>query len=274
MIKERYNFNDEDKKMLKKVFWRTLTLSSTYNYERMQGLGYVYTMIPVIKRFWKDPEDQKAAYKRHFELFNTTPTMGSFITGLSASMEKEAAADPEFDKSSINAVKVSLMGPFAGIGDSIFWGALRVITLGIGVSLAMTGNILGAIIHLLLFNAIAFIPRYYGTYLGYGVGSNFIRKAIDSGVMGLITKGASIIGLMTVGAMTCTMVRFSIPLVMNIEGNKLELQTALFDAILPGLLPLLLTFVCYKCISKGVKPIWLMLMLLVLGVLGSVAGIF
>lgn len=273
MIKEKYNFSDEDNKMLKQVYRRTLTLSSTYNYERMQGLGYVYTMIPVIKRFWKNSEDRAAAYKRHFELFNTTPTMGSFITGLSAAMEKEAANDPNFDKSSINAVKVSLMGPFAGIGDSLFWGAWRVITLGIGISLAMTGNIIGAIIHLLLFNLPAHFVRYYGGFLGYGMGSNFIRKAIDSGVMGKITRAAGIVGLMTVGAMTCTMVKFNIPLVLNIQGSKLAIQATL-DSILPGMLPLLLTFGCYKGLNKGIKPIWLMLILIAAGVLGTVIGIF
>ncbi len=273
MIKEKYNLSNEDNKMLKQVFWRTMTISSTYNYERMQGLGYVYTMIPVIKRFWKDPKDQKTALKRHFELFNTTPTMGSFITGLSAAMEKEASKDPNFDTTSINTVKVSLMGPFAGIGDSIFWGAVRVITLGIGASLAATGNILGAVIHLLLFNLVAFFPRYYGTYIGYGMGSSFIKKAIDSGVMGQITKAAGIIGLMTVGAMTCTMVKFNIPLVMSIQGNKLEIQS-LLDSIMPGMLPLLLTLGCFKSLGKGGKPIWMMLLLIVLGVAGAVIGIF
>ena len=118
MINNAFTVQDkEDKKMLKKVFWRTMTLSSTYNYERMQGLGYVYTMIPVIKRYYKNEEDRIEAYKRHYELFNTTPTMGGFITGLSTSMEKEASEDPTFDKNSINAVKLSLMGPFAGITE-------------------------------------------------------------------------------------------------------------------------------------------------------------
>lgn len=263
----------EDRKMLKKVYWRTMTLSSTYNYERMQSLGYVYTMIPVIERYYKNKEDKIEAYKRHYELFNTTPTMGGFITGLSTSMEKEASEDENFDKSSINAVKLSLMGPFAGIGDSIFQGSLRIISLGIGIALAAQGSILGVILHLLIYNVLAHLLRYYGVFAGYNMGTSFIKTASENGILGQITKAASIVGLMTIGAMTCSMISFEIPAVLNIQGSELVIQDML-NQIFPNLLPLLLTFVCYKLVNKNVKPIWIMLGLMVLGVIGKVIGIF
>lgn len=274
MTNQTFKVSDpQDKKMLKKVFWRTMTLSSTYNYERMQALGYLYTMIPVIDRYNKDKEDRLEGYKRHYELFNTTPTMGGFITGLSASMEKEAAEDKNFDKSSINAVKLSLMGPFAGIGDSIFQGSLRIISLGIGVALAAQGSILGVLIHLLLYNVLAHLLRYYGVFAGYNMGSSFLKSASENGALGKLTKGAGIVGLMTVGAMTCSMVSFSIPAVAKIQGSEIVIQDML-DQIFPNLLPLILTFVCYKMLKKNVKPIWIMLGMMVVGVLGKVIGIF
>lgn len=263
----------EDKKMLKKVFWRTMTLSSTYNYERMQALGYVYSMIPVINRYYEKKEDRIQAYKRHYELFNTTPTMGGFITGLSTSMEKEASQDENFDTSSINAVKLSLMGPFAGIGDSIFQGSLRIISLGIGIALAAQGSILGVIIHLLLYNVLAHLLRYYGVFAGYNMGTTFLKSASESGFLGKITKGAGMVGLMTVGAMTCSMISFSIPAVVKIQGSELIIQDML-DQIFPNLLPLILIFVCYRLLKKNVKPIWIMLGMMVVGVIGKVAGIF
>ncbi len=273
MIKDKYNLSTEDDKMLKKVYRRTLSLSSTYNYERMQGLGYVFSMIPVIKRFYKKPEEQAEAYKRHFELFNTTPSMGGFITGLSAAMEKEASEDKSFDTRSINAVKVSLMGPFAGIGDTLFLAVLRIISLGVGVALCAQGNFLGVILHLLIYNGFAHITRYYGVYWGYGMGGNFIKTAVSSGALGYVTKGAGIVGLMTVGAMVCNMVKLNIAWVPTIQGSEIAIQEIL-DSIFPFLLPLGLTFLCFKLISKGVKPIWLMLGLMVLGVVGKVLGIF
>jgi mannose/fructose/N-acetylgalactosamine-specific phosphotransferase system component IID len=273
MIKERFQLSKEDDKMLKSVFWRTMTLSSTYNYEKMQALGYIYSMIPVIKRQYHTKEEQIEALQRHNEIFNTTPTMGSLITGLSASMEVEASQNPNFDKGSINALKVSLMGPFAGIGDSIFQGSLRIIALGIGISLALSGNVLGVLLHLLIYNIPAHFVRYYGVYMGYGLGSGFIKKATESGLMGYITKGASIVGLMTVGAMCCTMVSFQIPAVVNIQGTELALQS-IFDQIFPNLLPILLTFGCFKALNKGAKPILIMLLFMVIGVVGKIAGLF
>jgi PTS system mannose-specific IID component/fructoselysine and glucoselysine-specific PTS system IID component len=273
MIKDKFNLSAEDDRMLKSVYRRTLSLSATYNYERMQGLGYVFAMIPVINRFYTTKEQRVAAYKRHFELFNTTPSMGGFITGLSTAMEKEASKDEKFDTTTINALKVSLMGPFAGIGDTIFWAALRIISLGIGISLCRVGNPLGILLHLLIFNVVAHIPRYYGVYYGYGLGSSFIQTAIKEGTLGYLTKAAGIVGLITVGAMTCQMVSFNIPWVPNISGSPLDIQATL-DSIFPYLLPLLLTFFCFRLLSKGIKPIWIMLGMMVFGVIGKGVGIF
>ena len=263
----------EDKKMCRSMFWRTMTLSATYNYETMQALGFMYAMMPAINRFYKTDEERKRALIRHNEIFNTTPTMGGIITGLAASMEKEASENADFDTKSISAVKVSLMGPFAGIGDSLFWGSVRIISLGVGITLAMSGNILGMIVHLLIYNIPAHILRYYGVYKGFEMGGSLMKTASDSGIMGKLTKGASIVGLMTVGAMACSMTSFSISKVFNIQGTELAIQSVL-DTIFPNLLPLLLTFGCYKAIKKGVNPALLMLILLVIGVIGKYLGLF
>lgn len=263
----------EDKKMCRSMYWRTMTLSATYNYETMQALGFMYAMMPAINRFYKTEEEKSAALKRHNELFNTTPTMGGIITGLAASMEKEASRSDDFDTASISAIKVALMGPFAGIGDSLFWGSLRVISLGVGIGLAQSGSILGAILHLLIYNIPAHIIRYFGVFLGFEMGGNLMQTASESGIMGKLTKGAGIVGLMTVGAMACTMTNFKIDKVFTIQGSELAIQNIL-DTIFPNLLPLLLTFVCYKAIKKNVNPAVLMLILLVFGVIGKYIGVF
>ncbi len=264
---------NEDKKMCRSVFWRTMTLSSTYNYETMQALGFMYSMMPVINRFYKTKEERDAALKRHNEIFNTTPTMGGIITGLVASMEKEASENPDFDTSSISAVKVSLMGPFAGIGDSLFWGTLRVISLGIGISLAMSGSILGAIVHLLIYNIPSHIVRYYGVFKGFEMGGNFMKNMSNSGIMGSLTRGAGIVGMMTVGAMSVTMTSFNISKVFTIQGSEIVVQDVL-NSICPNLLPLLLTFGCYKAIKKGKNPAVVMVINLIIGIIGKYLGLF
>lgn len=271
-LAKKYNITPDESKLITKTCWRSLSLSASYTFERMQALGYLYTMIPAINKYYDKKEDRIEAYKRHFELFNTTPTVGTFITGLTASMEKEAAQDKDFDTSSINALKVALMGPFAGIGDSIFWGSLRIISLGIGISIAQTGSVLGAIVHLVLFNVIASLVRYYGEVLGFGLGSDFLKKAASSGVMNFVTKAAGIVGLMTVGAMTCTMVNFQIPFVLNISGAELSIQS-FFDGIFPNVLPLLLVFGCFGLVKKGISATWLIFGVMIIGIAGRFFGI-
>ena len=263
----------EDKKMCTSIFWRTMTLSSSWNYETQQALGFTYSMIPAIKRFYKNPEDQKKALARHNELFNTTPTMGGIITGLAASMEKEASENPDFDTRSISAIKLALMGPFAGVGDSIFWGTLRVISLGVGISLAATGNIIGAIAHLLIYNIPAHLLRYYGVFKSYELGQGFMQKISESGLFATITKACGIVGMMTVGAMACTMTNFSLSKPFTIQGTSFVLQD-LFDALCPNVLPLLLTYFCYRQIKKGTNPAVLMVLLLVFGIVGKFVGLF
>lgn len=257
--------------MLTSLFWRTMTLSASWNYETQQALGYTYAMLPVLRRFYPDKEKRIEAMKRHNVLFNTTPTMGGIITGLTASMEKKASEDPEFDTTSINTVKIALMGPFAGIGDSIFQGTLRVITLGIGISLAASGNVFGAILHILLYNVLAHLVRYYGVTSSYEMGDQLMSNMSESGLMGRLTKAASIVGMMTVGAMAVTMTSFSIDKVWTIQGSEIVVQDVL-DSIFPCLLPLVLTWGCYKLLKKGMSPALLMLILIVVGTLGKMIG--
>ena len=132
--------------MLRKAFWRSFTLYAAVSPAKQGASGFCYSLMPFINKFYKnDEEGKKAALTRSMSYFNTTITLSTFIMGLVASMEKKNSEQKDFDASSINAVKSSLMGPLAGIGDSIFWGVLRVIAAGIAVGLGMTGNILGEI---------------------------------------------------------------------------------------------------------------------------------
>lgn len=159
--------NKIEKKQLKSVFWRSFALQGAFNYERMQNVGYMYAMLPVIKKLYRNKEDQAAAITRHLEIFNTTPAVVPTIMGISAAMEEENANNPAFDVQSINAVKASLMGPLAGIGDSIFWGTVRIIAAGIGVSIAKDGNLFGPLLFLVLYNLPNILVRIFGLKLGY-----------------------------------------------------------------------------------------------------------
>ncbi len=59
------------KQDIKKVYTRNLFgLQLGWNYEKMQGLGYAYVIMPVLKRLYgDDPEKMKKALKMQLLLF-------------------------------------------------------------------------------------------------------------------------------------------------------------------------------------------------------------
>lgn len=197
---------------LRSVFWRSFTLQGSWNYERQQHMGYAFAMSPALKRIYQDPTELGRALQRHLVLFNTTPHLSTFIFGLSIAMEEENQRNPEFNEESINAIKTSLMGPLAGIGDSIFWGSLKVIAAGMGIYFAQQGSLLGPILALLVYNLPHLLCRWYGLKLGYRAGTTWLMRIYQSGLMDRVTYIASIVGLMVVGAMTASMIDITTPL--------------------------------------------------------------
>ena len=268
-----YDYDKLTKKELNQVFWRSFGLEWSWNYERQMNMSYCYSMLPVIKKLYPNKEDQVAAMKRHLEFFNTTPQLATLILGISAAMEESNANDPEFDTESINSVKVSLMGPLAGIGDSFIWGTLRIIATGVGLSLANQGNILGPILFLLIFNLPAQGLRYYLMNAGYKLGSGFLAKIQQNGLMAKLTYAASVLGLMVVGGMTAENVSISFPLKFG-SGNEATTLNDVFNNIMPGLMPLLFTLLVYYLLKKkNVKTTTLLLICVVIGLVGAFFGI-
>lgn len=244
-----------------------------WNYERQMNMAFCYSMLPIIKKLYPNKDDQTEAMQRHLEFFNTTPHMSTLILGITAAMEEQNANDPEFETESINNVKVSLMGPLAGIGDSFIWGTLRIIATGVGVSLAAQGNILGPILFLLLFNIPAQGLRFYLMHAGYKLGSGFLAKVQESGLMEVLTYGASVLGLMVIGGMTAENVGINVPLVIG-SGETATTLGDICNTIMPGLLPLAFTLLMYWLVSKkNVKTTTLLVALVVVGLVGSFFGI-
>ena len=239
--------NKLTKKEINKVFWRSFGMEWDWNYERQMNMAYCYALLPVIEKLYDKKEDQIAAMQRHLEFFNTTPHLSTLILGITAAMEESNANDPDFDTESINNVKISLMGPLAGIGDSFIWGTLRIIATGVGLSLATKGNILGPILFLLIFNIPAQGLRLYLMNAGYKLGSSFLEKIQQSGLMETLTYGASILGLTVIG---------------DICNN-----------IMPGLLPLGFTLFIYFLLRKNIKTTTLLVLCAIIGLAGSFFGI-
>ncbi len=269
------NISKEEGRMLRKAFWRSFTLYAAVSPAKQGASGFCYSMMPFLDSFYKDkPEEKKAALVRSMSYFNTTIPCSTFIMGLTASMEKKNSEQKDFDANSINAVKSSLMGPLAGIGDSIFWGVLRVIAAGIAVGLGMSGNILAPAVFLLLFNVPSILIRYYGTFLGYKLGSEYIQKMYESGLMSILTKCASIVGLVMVGGMTAGMVTFHSKFELMMDGNSILNLQSMLDQIFVGMVPLGLTLLCYYLLKKkNISVTTLIIGVILLGILLSCLGI-
>lgn len=263
------------KKELRKVFLRSLTIMCSWNYERQMHMGFMFGMAPVLDKLYKNNgEKKKEAYRRHMEFFNCTPQMTSFIMGLAASMEEQNAnaEEGDFQPESISMIKTSLMGPFAGIGDSFFQGTLRIITFGIGLSFAQQGSILGPILAVLLFAVPSLLAAYYGTFLGYHSGNKYLAKLYQEGLMERVMYFASIVGLAVIGGMVASMVSIETPLQFNTGGTELVLQDML-NSIFPKMLPMAFTMGIYYLIQKKVNTNILLFGIIIFGMLMSAVGI-
>lgn len=261
------------KKDLNKVFWRSFQMEFSWNYERQMNMAYAYAMIPILKKLYTTKEAMASSLKRHLEFFNTTPHVVTLILGINAAMEEENANDPSFDVTAIDSIKTSLMGPLAGIGDSLFWGTLRLIATGVGTSLALQGNILGPILFLVIFNVPHLLFRYFATGWGYKLGTGFLKKIQENGMMESLTFSAAIIGLMVVGGMTATMIEVNIPLQIGSGDNAVTVQS-LFDDIVPKILSLGAFGGVFYLLKKDLNPLIILISIAVVGILGSLIGIF
>jgi PTS system mannose-specific IID component len=264
----------KEKEILNSMFWRSHTVFIGFSMVKMEANSFTLTMMPALDEIYKDdPEGKAEALLRHQNFFNTHAVPLSFIAGLAYAMEKQKKETGGIDGTTINSVKVSLMGPTAGMFDSLFFNGLRIIAAGIAIGLNSTGNFLGSLIFILLYGVTQSIVKYFFVNWGYVYGTSFIDQVFSSGLMQALTKATSILGLMMIGAMTAQMVNVPLNWTLNIGQATLVVQDVV-NQIFPGLLSILLLFYLVRLIKKGVRPIMLILGILVFALLGALLGIF
>lgn len=264
------------KKDLHSMFWRSNLLLGSFNFERVQNMGFCFVMIPAIKRLYPKGKERNEALQRHLEWFNTHPWLTSPIFGVITAMEEEKANTGELPDSSIAAMKIGLMGPLAGVGDPIFWGTARPVLAALGASLAMAGSISGPILFFVAINVIRLSMKYFGLTLGYEKGNEIIKEMAGDRIQKL-TEGASVVGLFVMGALVSKWTTINIPIVAtkitNGSGKEVT-QTVqnILDSIMPGMLPLLLTLLVSWLLKKNVSPLLMILVIFVIGILGKAFG--
>ena len=268
--------------MEKKLTKKTLTKSfhnwyygnlTCFSQEHMQTFGYLCSMLPIVNELYDKQEDKAKAMQTYTAFFNTEPQIGSVIVGMTAGLE-EARANG--DDETINGLRAGLMGPLAGIGDSLVVGTVIPILLGVALGMSGGGSPLGAIFYIIVWNLFAYFGMKFLYFKGYELGG----KAVDFlvGPQGeALRESITMLGGIVIGAVAATWVSVSTSFTLTAEGATepyLNLQKTL-DSVYPGFLTAAFVMLCWYLLAKRkMSPIKVMLLLVVIAFVGVLVGFF
>lgn len=253
-----------DKKTLNKMVWMSCFLQASFNYERMQACGWLWGMLPGLQKIHTNKEDLKASMAHNLDFLNTHPFLVTFVMGIVLSLEQNKA-----ETATIRSVRISAAGPLGGIGDALFWLTLVPITAGLTANIAMEGNVLGAILFLIIFNVVQFIVRWWLMHWSYNLGTKAVTMLTSNAKE--FTRAASILGIFVVGGLIANYGSTSLRIYVGDPSINIQ---GLLDGILPKLIPLLITLGIFTLIKKGWTPVKCILLILVTGIVGCAFGIF
>lgn len=245
---------------------------ATYNYERLQGLGFAHAMVPIIRKLYHTPQEISAALKRHLVFFNTEAQVGALVPGVITALEEERANGGDISDEAINGVKSGLMGPLSGLGDSITQGLITPILLALGISLASEGSLAGPLLYFLLASGAIISLSYLMWSQGYSLGKAAVEKLLAGGALRQLTEAASVMGMMVVGALAAQQVSLSLAANVVVGQKTVHLQSEVLDTVMKGALPLLLTVSVWWLLSRRRSPLAIIGLLFVLGIDGVLLG--
>lgn len=247
-----------------------------FSQEHMQTFGYLCAMLPLVENLYNNEDDKAKAMSTYTAFFNTEPQLGTVIVGMTAGLEEARAngAD-DVDDETINGLRAGLMGPVAGIGDSLVVGTVIPILLGIAMGMSGGGSPLGAIFYIIVWNLFAYFGMRFLYFKGYHLGAKAVEFLI--GAQGeAIRDSVGILGGIVIGAVSATWVNVSTSFSLYNDAGEpyLVLQDKLND-VFPGLLTAVFIIICWALMAKKrMSPIKVMLLLVVVAFLGVVAGFF
>lgn len=260
------------KKDVKKAWFNWMwCYLSTQNMERMQAPAVVRTLYTVKDKLYpNDIEAQQDLMSRHMEFFNTEPTWGGLIVGIALAIEEERALHPdEIPTELSSSIKTALMGPCAGLFDSLYQSTLIPILLAIGIGISSeTGSIVGPLVYILLFWAIVPATSWFLFWNAYKMGLNGVQQILTSGIKDKIISAANIVGLTVIGAVTAS--TCNIKTGLNFTFGEMAVNVNdIINGIQPKLLVLIGAFITYwLLVKKRVSVNKIMLLMLLVSILG------
>ncbi|WP_072372991.1 PTS system mannose/fructose/sorbose family transporter subunit IID [Thermophilibacter mediterraneus] len=244
--------------------WMPMAVN-TFSYQYQQAGSVVFALGPALRKIYQSDDEYVEALNNHFNYFNAHPWMANLVLGAALGIEDEGGIAA---KEAVQGFKVALMGPMAGIGDSLIWVLYPTIMGSIAGSLALQGNISLTLIWLALNIAFMFV-RVWMFEFGYTSGTKLISMLGDR--VSMLTETLAILGLVVGGALIPSVVKITTPLTFTAGESVTEIQSIL-DQIFPFLLPVLATFVCYRLV-KGNK-VSISVLILIIVVISMVCAAF
>lgn len=246
-----------------------------FSQEHMQTFGYLCSMLPIIEDLYDTKEEQKEALETYKAFFNTEPQLGTVIVGVTAGLEEAKANGEDIDGEMINGIRAGLMGPVAGIGDSLVVGTLIPILLGIALGLSNNGSPLGAIFYIVAWNVIVTLGMRFIYYKGYELGGKAVEIIVGEKA-NAIRESVIMLGTIVIGAVAASWISVTTSFKMfNSEGGVIIDLQNVSDGIFPKLLSLLTVIFCWFLMSKKrMSPTKVMLILVIIAFVGVFLGIF
>ena len=282
-----------DNKTLNRMAWRSMQLQACFNYERMQSAGWLWAILPGLEKIHTNKDDLATSMTHNMDFLNTHPFIVTFVMGIVLSMEQQ-----KMDIQTIRSVRISTAAPLGGIGDALFWMSLVPIVAGMTAQMAIDGSIIGPILYFVFIFGVEMALRYGLLYWSYNMGTKAITAMTKYAKE--FTHAASVLGVFIVGALIAnygggTKLGISVPNgetaaeveKLVVDGKEVVTETVTemqpvfiniqdyFDKVLPCLIPLLLTLLCFFLIKKkGWTPVKCIGLMLVIGIAGAVFGIW
>ena len=259
-------------KSFRNWFYGNLTC---FSQEHMQTFGYLVAMLPIIEELYEKKEDQKMAIQTYTAFFNTEPQIGTVVVGITAGLEEARANGEEIDSEMINGIRAGLMGPLAGIGDSLIVGTLIPILLGIALGLSGGGSPLGAIFYIIAWNTLAIFGMKLLYFKGYELGGKAVEVIVGEKA-NAIRDSIIMVGTIVIGAVAASWINITTSFKMlNSEGGVIIDLQYTFNSIFPKLLSAVTVIFCWWLMKKKkMSPSVVMLILVVIAFVGVLVGFF
>lgn len=150
---------------LLRMYLRSFLLQASWNFDKLQNLGFFYLMLPGLRSIHGD-EIPPEVCQRHVDYFNTHPYFAPMVAGTTLRLEIRKFAGEETAVEA-ETYKNMVMAPFAAMGDALFWGGLRPLAALVGLLVASQGSLWAPVVFLALFNLPHLLFRGSGLVLGY-----------------------------------------------------------------------------------------------------------